>query len=193
MSQEILNYVGGILRPSLSGKTIDNIDPSTGQVYGTLPASTHEDVDSAVQEAKKALSEWSSSTIEYRSSFLLKIADAIEAKKEELALAESIDNGKPKQLANRIDIPRAAANFRFFASAIVGNSTDAHIMEGEAVNYTRRKAIGVVGCISPWNLPLYLFTWKIAPALATGNCVIAKPSELTPMTAFLLSRICIEC
>ncbi len=192
MSQQILNYVDGELKPSKNGTTIDNIDPSIGRVYSTLPASSTEDVNGAVLAAKKALPQWSGLSIEKRSKILHRIADNIEARREELALAESVDNGKPKHLANQIDIPRAAANFRFFASAIVGNSTDANVMEGQAVNYTRRKSIGVVGCISPWNLPLYLFTWKIAPALATGNCVIAKPSELTPMTAFLLSDVCIE-
>ncbi|MEQ9299891.1 MAG: aldehyde dehydrogenase [Cyclobacteriaceae bacterium] len=192
MTDQILNYIGGQLVPALNGGTIDNIDPSTGKVYSQLPSSTQRDVDSAVIVATSAFKQWSSVSIEERSRVLLNIADGIESKLEELSLAESIDNGKPRHLAKRIDIPRAASNFRFFGSAIVGESSSAHIMEGEAVNYTRRKPIGIVGCISPWNLPLYLFTWKIAPALAAGNCVIAKPSELTPMTAFLLSQICID-
>lgn len=192
MTDQILNYVGGQLIPAVDGGTIDNIDPSTGKVYSQLPSSTQADVNAAVAAATSAFKQWSAASIEERSRVLLNIADRIVSQLEELSLAESIDNGKPRHLAKRIDIPRAASNFRFFASAIVGESSSAHIMEGEAVNYTRRKPIGVVGCISPWNLPLYLFTWKIAPALAAGNCVIAKPSELTPMTAFLLSQICID-
>ncbi len=192
MIDNILNYVGGDLVPAVDGGTIDNIDPSTGKVYSLLPSSTHKDVEAAVSAASKAFKQWSSASIEERSRVLLKIADGIESQLDKLSLAESIDNGKPQHLAKKIDIPRAASNFRFFGAAIVGESSSAHIMEGEAVNYTRRKPIGVVGCISPWNLPLYLFTWKIAPALASGNCVIAKPSELTPMTAFLLSQICID-
>jgi len=123
---------------------------------------------------------------------MLAVADLIKARFEELALAESIDNGKPLWLAKRMDIPRAESNFRFFGTAALHFASEAHIMEDTAINYTNRKPIGVVGCISPWNLPLYLFSWKIAPALASGNCVVAKPSEITPMTAFLLSEICIE-
>jgi aminomuconate-semialdehyde/2-hydroxymuconate-6-semialdehyde dehydrogenase len=192
MKTQIINYINGELVPAKSGATIDNFDPSTGKVYSQLPASGKEDVEAAVEAATKAFLHWSSMSIDKRSGILHNIANGIEAQLDELALAESVDNGKPKELARRIDIPRAASNFRFFASAIVGASSSAHIMEGEAVNYTRRKPVGVVGCISPWNLPLYLFTWKIAPALAAGNCVISKPSELTPMTAYLLSQICID-
>lgn len=192
MTRQILNYINGQLTPAVAKATIDNVDPSTGKVYSELPSSTKEDVDTAVHAAKAAFKSWSMTSIQERSDILHGIADRIEAQLDELALAESIDNGKPLHLAKSIDIPRAAANFRFFASAIVSASTAAHVMEGQAVNYTRRKPVGVVGCISPWNLPLYLFTWKIAPALATGNCVISKPSELTPMTAFLLSQICID-
>ena len=122
----------------------------------------------------------------------MKIADLIDRDLEKLARAESIDNGKPISLARTVDIPRASANFRFYASAIINFSSEAHITPDKGVNYTIRQPVGIVGCISPWNLPLYLFTWKIAPALATGNCVVAKPSEITPMSAFLLSKICIE-
>jgi aminomuconate-semialdehyde/2-hydroxymuconate-6-semialdehyde dehydrogenase len=130
--------------------------------------------------------------VENRSNILLKIADLIEQNLEKFARAESIDQGKPVWLARTIDIPRAAANFRFFATAILHFSSEAHQMDDVALNYTLRSPLGIVGCISPWNLPLYLFTWKIAPALATGNCVIGKPSEMTPMTAYLLAEICAE-
>jgi aminomuconate-semialdehyde/2-hydroxymuconate-6-semialdehyde dehydrogenase len=137
MTYQILNYIDGQLVPAASGATIDNIDPSTGKVYSQLPSSTMEDVDAAVDAAARAFKQWSSASIEERSRVLHNIANGIESHLEELALAESVDNGKPRHLAKRIDIPRAASNFRFFASAIVGESSSAHIMEGEAVNYTR--------------------------------------------------------
>lgn len=190
--KKILNYIDGELKTPYSDQYLDNYCPATGQVYSEVPDSDETDVQAAVNAAMKAFPEWSSCGIEKRSRVLHKIADLIENNLERLAEAESEDNGKPVKLATIVDIPRASANFRFFASAIVNQSTEAHITENEAVNYTHRHPIGVVGCISPWNLPLYLFTWKIAPALATGNCVIAKPSELTPMTAFLLSELCIQ-
>ncbi|HMG89858.1 MAG TPA: aldehyde dehydrogenase, partial [Chryseolinea sp.] len=129
---------------------------------------------------------------ERRSTLLQKIADLIDRDLDKLARAESVDNGKPFNLAKSLDIPRASANLRFFATASMHFSSEAHITGAEAVNYTLRSPAGVAGCISPWNLPLYLFTWKIAPALAAGCTVVAKPSELTPMTAFMLSELCIE-
>jgi aminomuconate-semialdehyde/2-hydroxymuconate-6-semialdehyde dehydrogenase len=130
--------------------------------------------------------------VEKRSAILQKIADLIDRDLDELALAESTDQGKPVKLAKVVDIPRASANMRFFATGAIHFSSEAHVTGQEAINYTTRTPVGVVGCISPWNLPLYLFTWKIAPALAAGCTVVAKPSELTPMTAFLFSKLCIE-
>jgi len=130
--------------------------------------------------------------LDQRSAILNKIADLIDRDLDSLALAESIDQGKPFKLAKSMDIPRASANMRFYATASMHFASESHYMEGEAINYTTRTPIGVAGCISPWNLPLYLFTWKIAPALAAGCTVVAKPSELTPMTAFLFSKLCIE-
>lgn len=189
---KIQNYIDGRLCPAVDGGSMESIEPATGKVLATLPDSNSKDVDLAVIAAKKAFSTWGSTTAEYRSRLLLTISTIIERHLDALAQDESADNGKPVKLASTIDIPRAASNFRFFANSIVGFSSEAHIVEQEAVNYTRRAPIGVVGCISPWNLPLYLFTWKIAPALAAGNCVVAKPSELTPLTAFRLSEICIE-
>jgi len=190
--KKILNYIDGELKTPQSGKFLDNYCPGTGEAYSLVPDSDENDVEEALKAAKKAFPEWSTCGIETRSRTLHKIADLIEANLDQLAAAESEDNGKPVKLATTVDIPRASANFRFFASAIVNQSSEAHITENQAVNYTHRHPLGVVGCISPWNLPLYLFSWKIAPALATGNCVIAKPSELTPMTAFLLSELCVE-
>ena len=188
----ILNYVNGQLVPPLAGRHLNNIEPATGQVYGQLPDSGTEDVAAAVAAAEAALPAWRTLPAEDRGRLLVKIADLIDANLERLAHAESQDNGKPVGLARVMDIPRAASNFRFFGTGIEHFASEAHLQEGVALNYTVRHPVGVVGCISPWNLPLYLFTWKIAPALAVGCCVVAKPSEITPATAFLLSELCIE-
>lgn len=186
----ILNYIHGEFVPAVSQKTIDNYEPATGQVYSTLPASDRNDVEKAVASAQKAFPQWSRLTAGERAVFLRKIAEAIEAQLDDLAKAESIDNGKPLSVAKMVDIPRSATNFRFFADAITQFSGESFQTQMDTLNYVLHQPLGVVGCISPWNLPLYLFTWKIAPALAAGNCVIAKPSEVTPMTAFLLAKIC---
>ncbi len=191
--KKIQNYINGtFVNPTLNG-WMDNYNPATGEVYSQIPNSTQEDVENAYQAAAKAFESWSNTTIDERSRIISKIAQLIEEKIDELALAESIDNGKPLSLAKAIDIPRASSNFQFFANAITQFSSEAHESVGlNAFNFTLRHPIGVVGCISPWNLPLYLFTWKIAPALVTGNTVVAKPSEVTPMTAYLLGKICNE-
>ncbi|MBS1628536.1 MAG: aldehyde dehydrogenase [Bacteroidetes bacterium] len=188
----ILNFLGGSFREPISGMWMDNMNPATGDVYSQTPDSDAQDVDFAVGAAQAAFPKWSNTPAEERFRILNHIAELIENNLEALALAETNDNGKPLWLSKRVDIPRAASNFRFFATGILHSSTESHSMEGRAINYTLRQPIGVVGCISPWNLPLYLFTWKIAPALAAGNCVVAKPSEVTPMTAYLLSIICKE-
>lgn len=190
--EKIANYIDGQLVEPISKNYLENVNPATGKVYSLIPDSTEQDIELAYQAAANAFPSWSTTSINERSAILSKIADLIQLNLNELALAESIDNGKPVSLATQVDIPRAESNIRFFATAIQHFASEAHIMEDKAINYTNRKPIGVVGCISPWNLPLYLFTWKIAPALAAGNCVIAKPSEITPMTAYLLSKLCIE-
>jgi aminomuconate-semialdehyde/2-hydroxymuconate-6-semialdehyde dehydrogenase len=189
--QKISNYINGELLPPTSGDFLDLFDPSIGAPYAKVPDSDASDVELAVAAATGAFPAWAATSVNERSRILHKIADLIEENLELLAKAESVDNGKPVSLATSVDIPRSAANFRFFAQAITQFSTQAHEMS-DAINYTLRQPIGVVGTISPWNLPLYLFTWKIAPALAAGNAVIAKPSEVTPMTAYLLSEICIN-
>ena len=188
----ISNYIGGNLQAPLDGQYIDNINPATGEIYSQIPASNHKDVAAAVAAAEAALPTWSVTSAETRFTILNRIAELIDANLDALAIAETNDNGKPLWLSKRVDIPRASSNFRFFATGIMHFSTDSHSMEDKAINYTLRQPVGVVGCISPWNLPLYLFTWKIAPALAAGNCVVAKPSEVTPMTSYLLSIICKE-
>lgn len=186
------NYIGGNLIGPLSGKFIDNINPATSEVVGQIPDSNQKDVEVAVHAAQKVFPTWSVTPVEQRFKILNRIAELIVENIDALALAETNDNGKPLWLSKEVDIPRASANFRFFATGIMHFATESHNMEDKAVNYTLRQPIGIVGCISPWNLPLYLFTWKIAPALAAGNCVIAKPSEVTPVTAFLLAKICKE-
>jgi len=186
------NYINGELVLPASNQYIENYNPALGEIYSLAPDSDERDVARAVAAAEKAFPEWSITPAEQRSKLLIRIADLIDERHDQLALAESIDTGKPLKLAESLDIPRASANFRFFATAILHFASEAHPMEDRAINYTLRSPLGVVGCISPWNLPLYLFTWKIAPALAAGNCVIGKPSELTPMTAYMLSEICIE-
>lgn len=187
----IQNYINGQYVNPVSDQWLDNYCPANGKVYGQLPNSSKEDVEVAYIAAKTAFSSWSNTSFEERSRILLKISERIEKNLDSLAEAESKDNGKPIWLAKAVDIPRAALNFRFFANAITQFASESHESVGhDAVNYTLREPIGVVGCISPWNLPLYLFTWKIAPAIAAGNCVVAKPSEVTPMTAYLLGEIC---
>lgn len=188
----IKNYINGTFIDAENGGFIDNVEPATGQVYAKIPQSDSADVDKAVIAAKEAYTIWSNMPKEDRSSIMMKVARGIENRMEEFVHAESRDNGKPLKLAAHVDIPRAVSNFEFFATGILHFASESHYMEGVGVNYTLRKPIGIVGCISPWNLPLYLFTWKIAPALAAGNCVIAKPSEITPMTAYLLSEVCKE-
>jgi aminomuconate-semialdehyde/2-hydroxymuconate-6-semialdehyde dehydrogenase len=187
----ISNYIDGALKNSLSNFTLPNIDPSIGTEYGTLPDSDENDAIAAIESAQKAQSSWAALSIEERSSWLTKIADAIEAKSELFARSESIDNGKPVHVARSVDIPRAVSNFRFFSHAITQFSSESYTSQG-SIHYVLRQSLGVVVCISPWNLPLYLFTWKIAPALAMGNTVVAKPSEVTPATAYLLSQVCME-
>ena len=189
----IQNFINGDYQNPLSNGWIDNYNPAEGNVYGQIPNSSKEDIDAAYEAANTAFNRWSQTTLEERSRILLRISELIESNLDRLAEAESKDNGKPLWLAKAVDIPRASSNFRFFANAITQFASESHESVGQnAINYTLRQPIGVVGCISPWNLPLYLFTWKIAPAIATGNCVVAKPSEITPMTAYLLAEICNE-
>lgn len=189
---KIKNYINGELIAPLSGNYLDNINPAIGKVYSYIPDSDAKDVELATQAALAAFPSWSKTSKEKRSRIIQKIAFLIEENLDKLAEAESIDNGKPLKLAKTVDIPRAASNFNFYATGILHYASESHSMEDTAINYTLREPIGVCGCISPWNLPLYLFSWKIAPALATGNTVVAKPSEITPMTAYLLSEICIQ-
>jgi aminomuconate-semialdehyde/2-hydroxymuconate-6-semialdehyde dehydrogenase len=190
--EKLENYINGKLIAPVKGKYIDNYHPATGKVYSLIPDSDAADVQIAVDAAKAAFPSWSVTPAEKRSKIMMKIASIIERDMKMFVEAESKDNGKSVHTAGMVDIPRAVSNMEFFATAIMHYAAESHIMEDTAINYTMRSPIGVVGCISPWNLPLYLFTWKIAPAIAAGNCVVAKPSEVTPMTAYLFSKACIE-
>ena len=188
----IANFINGEFHPPRSGDYFDDINPATAEVIARIPDSDEGDVDDAVRAAKAAFPAWSRMPAAERSNLLLKLADLIEQNLDELARNESIDNGKTLTLAKRLDIPRAVANFRFFATAILHQSSEAHMTDAAALNYTLRQPLGVVGLIAPWNLPLYLLSWKIAPAIAAGNTCVAKPSELTPLTANRLAELSLE-
>ncbi len=192
----IENYINGVLTVPASGDYLENAEPATGETFSLIPDSDERDVHAATEAAKATFPVWSATPPEERFAVLMRIVGLIERNLDELAAAESKDNGKPVSLARTLDIPRAAANFRFYATAAMHAANESYETllpgGGRAVNYTLRQPVGVAGCVSPWNLPLYLFTWKIAPALAAGCTVVAKPSEVTPMTAYLLSKLCIE-
>lgn len=190
--EQVLNYIQGDLRPALGQGWLDGHAPADGSVFAHIADSGAEDVDLAVKAATSALTGWIAMGRQGRHDALMHVAALVERDLELFAQAESRDNGKPVSLAREVDIPRAISNLRFFATAILHWSSEAHITDDVAVNYTDRQPVGVVGCISPWNLPLYLFTWKIAPALAAGCTVVAKPSEITPYTTHLLAERCIE-
>ncbi len=188
----IENFINNEFLPPREGRYLDNYNPATGKVYSRLPDSRDEDVAMAVVAAKKAFPKWSKKTAQERADYLFKIADLIDKNREALAAAESRDQGKTVKLAREVDIPRASLNFRFFAGKILQQQEMSTTVGDTLLNYTLRQPVGVAGLISPWNLPLYLLTWKIAPALAAGNTVVCKPSEFTSMTAFLLAKILVE-
>lgn len=190
--ETILNYINGELIPSTDGELLDNFNPSTGEVYSKIAKSNNKDAEQAIEAASNAFPEWSQTPLVKRISIIRKIANLIKENEAELAEAESRDNGKPISVSSTVDIPRASLNFEFYAEAVSQLHGDSFPMDNHSINYTLNQPLGVVTCISPWNLPLYLLTWKIAPALLMGNTVVAKPSEVTPMTAFLFSKLCIE-
>ncbi|HYV66386.1 MAG TPA: aldehyde dehydrogenase [Myxococcales bacterium] len=187
---DALNYIDGKHVPA--GEWLENMDPAAGAPYGRVASSDASDVDRAVAAARRAFPGWSATPAAQRSRHLRSLARLIERDRDRLARAEALDGGKPVALASSIEVPRAAQNFDFFADAVTQWHSEAHPTDEVALNYTLRQPLGVVGCISPWNLPLYLLTWKVAPALAAGNCVVAKPSEVTPMTAHMLGELCGE-
>lgn len=184
----LANLIGGELVAPIQSRYLDVYEPAAGRVYARCPDSDAADVARAVAAAQAAAAAWAATPAVERARLMNRLADRIEARLDDYVHAESRDSGKPAALARAVDIPRAISNLRFFAAAITQWASEAHAMEDRAINYTLRQPLGVVGCISPWNLPLYLFTWKIAPALATGNAVVAKPSEVTPVTAWMLAE-----
>ena len=189
--RDALNFIDG--KAAAARTWLSNPEPATGgESAGRVARSDAGDVDRAVAAAVRAFPEWSHTPAASRSKVLRRIARLLERDREKLALAESEDTGKPLSLARAVDIPRAEQNFDFFADAVTQFSSEAHPTDEVALNYTLRQPLGAVACISPWNLPLYLLTWKIAPALAAGNTVVAKPSEVTPLTAHLLGELCDE-
>ena len=190
--ESLRNFIHGEWVEPASGAFLDNVDPATGRVYSRVPDSDERDVERAVAAAEAAFPIWSRAPAAERSRLLCALADRIESNLDRLARAECVDNGKPLALARSLDIPRAAMNFRFFGAAALHLRSESHATDDVAINYTLRKPRGVAGIISPWNLPLYLLSWKVAPALAVGNTVVAKPSEVTPMTAHLLTDLCRE-
>jgi aminomuconate-semialdehyde/2-hydroxymuconate-6-semialdehyde dehydrogenase len=189
LNEPILNFIGGEWAPANTSKTLSVYSPATGQIYNSIPDSGIADVERAVLSASRAFIEWRKWRAQDRAEVLRHIAKNIREHLNEFARAESYDNGKPIRLAETVDIPRSAYNFEFFADAATQFSSECHATDFQAINYTLREPLGVVACISPWNLPLYLLSWKVAPALAAGNTVIAKPSEVTPLTAHLLTKI----
>ncbi len=188
----LANLINGTFSGPCCNEYFDDIAPATGKVAAQVPDSDDHDVHDAVFAARIAFESWSKTPAAERSRILLRLADLIERDFDELARLESIDTGKTISLARRLDIPRAIANFRFFATAILHDASQAHVTDAAALNYTLRQPLGVVGLISPWNLPLYLLSWKIAPAIAAGNTCVAKPSEITPMTAYRLAQLTLE-
>jgi aminomuconate-semialdehyde/2-hydroxymuconate-6-semialdehyde dehydrogenase len=185
----LTNFIDGDYRAPASGAYLPVVEPATGKTFAEVPDSGSADIDAAVAAAQRAERGWAATAPSQRATLLRRIADLIEARLESLAEEESRDSGKPVKVARSVDIPRAVANFRFFAAMAESQASESHHGEAGTLNYTLRQPLGVVACISPWNLPLYLLSWKIAPALAAANCVIAKPSEITPVSAWLLGEI----
>lgn len=183
--------IDGKPRDPTSQRWLDVHEPATGSVYAEVAAGDGSDVDAAVAAAREAFPAWSALANSERARWLERLADALEERLELFAQAESRDAGKPIKLCREVEIPRAIANLRFFAHAATQFASESH--HGQAgLNYTLRNPLGVVAAISPWNLPLYLLTWKVAPALAAGNTVVAKPSEITPVTATMLGELAAE-
>ena len=190
--EQLTNFINGKFMQPKTEEYLDVFEPATGQVYSKVPNSNSTDIDVAFQAANAAFPGWSELTVTDRSQYLHKIAELLEHQLDNFANYESRDTGKPVTLAQSVDIPRAIANFRFFADYSPTFKFDSEINSNQSENRVVHAPLGVVGCISPWNLPLYLFTWKIAPALMAGNTVLAKPSEITPYTAYKLGEICVD-
>jgi aminomuconate-semialdehyde/2-hydroxymuconate-6-semialdehyde dehydrogenase len=186
--KKIQNFINGIFIDSSNNEIINNINPATGEQIATIPRSTSKDIELAVKASENASSSWSNLSVIDRAEWLEKIADELEKRFEDIAILESKDTGKPISLARNVDATRSVTNFRFFAD-LAKNTEKTQFQMNDAINNVINKPVGIAGLITPWNLPLYLLSWKVAPALVMGNCVIAKPSELTPLTANLLAEV----
>jgi len=190
--EQLTNFINGKFMQPKTEEYLDVFEPATGQVYSKVPNSSSTDIDVAFQAANAAFPGWSELTVTDRSQYLHKIAELLEHQLDDFANYESRDTGKPVTIAQSVDIPRAIANFRFFGEYGPTFKFNSELNSDQSENRVVHAPLGVVGCISPWNLPLYLFTWKIAPALMAGNTVLAKPSEITPYTAYKLGEICVD-
>jgi aminomuconate-semialdehyde/2-hydroxymuconate-6-semialdehyde dehydrogenase len=190
--KKVLNFINGEWVAPKNGRFLENKNPALGEVFSLIPDSDYQDIDLAVESASAAFKKWSMTSAEERSRCLYRLADLLEKNIDEFAKLESQDQGKPWMLAKNMDISRAILNFRFFAGAILHTENESTVMDDKSINYVIRKPVGVAGLISPWNLPLYLLTWKLAPALACGNTVVCKPSEFTSMTAAKLCELLAE-
>ena len=185
---QLRQRIGGTEVAPASGEYLDNIDPATSEVLCKVPRGSKADVDAAVAAASKAQKAWAATPLAKRCAILAKAADIIERDAERLVKLESGDTGKPVKLASSLDIPRAARNFRFYSEYLLTRK-EPEFEDGAWIHKTMRNPVGVIGLVTPWNLPLYLLTWKVAPALGLGNAVVAKPSEMTPRTADALADI----
>ena len=187
-------FIDGAYVDAQSGKTFESVNPATGEVIARVAEAGKADVDRAVAAARRAFDHgpWPRMAVAERAAILMKLAAGIKARVRELSELESLDTGKPIRESSHLDIPRSAYNFEFFAELIKHEGTGAHPVDDKFLNYTLREPVGVAGCISPWNLPLLLLTWKLAPALACGNTVVCKPAEFTPITASFLGEIANE-
>jgi aminomuconate-semialdehyde/2-hydroxymuconate-6-semialdehyde dehydrogenase len=188
--EKLYNFINGKFVAPNSNQYLEIFEPATGQTYAQVADSNSADIENAYESAQNAFGNWSSLSVKERADYLNKIAEGLESRLDEFAEYESRDTGKPISLAKSVDIPRAVSNFRFFAEYGQEFNFESELNNDQSHNKIIRSALGVIGCISPWNLPLYLFSWKIAPALIAGNTVVAKPSEITPYTAFKLGEIC---
>ncbi|MBT7515771.1 MAG: aldehyde dehydrogenase [Candidatus Marinimicrobia bacterium] len=188
--EKLYNFINGKFVAPNSNQYLEIFEPATGQTYAQVADSNSADIENAYESAQNAFGNWSSLSVKERADYLNKIAEGLESRLDEFAEYESRDTGKPISLAKSVDIPRAVSNFRFFADYGQEFNFESELNNDQSHNKIIRSALGVIGCISPWNLPLYLFSWKIAPALIAGNTVVAKPSEITPFTAFKLGEIC---
>lgn len=188
--EKLYNFINGKFVAPNSNQYLEIFEPATGQTYAQVADSNSADIENAYESAQNAFGNWSSLSVKERADYLNKIAEGVESRLDEFAEYESRDTGNPISLAKSVDIPRAVSNFRFFAEYGQEFNFESELNNDQSHNKIIRSALGVIGCISPWNLPLYLFSWKIAPALIAGNTVVAKPSEITPYTAFKLGEIC---